>query len=323
MRWREDEAAHAAILDKALGSYTGWALATEAGRARHGGGLLFQVPERLEPERLIEVETEEVAGITMMRGPADDARRRDGFALTDPGTDLAGALDEANYCIHCHNQGKDSCSHGLKDRKTGAFQKSPFGVTLAGCPLDEKISEFHVLKTRGVPVGALAIDRGRQPALRRHRAPDLQRLHEVVHLSEAGSGRHPAGGDPDAEGRAGPAVRVRDLRPVDPLEPAEPGAAAAASGDRPQGAGGRAGPRRIHLAHHLLNDGHEVVAIDGLKIEPLDPALSGVAPDGGRVPFHPVRDRAELVEPLDARADGRLRRRRGIRHHRAPGTRTS
>ena len=33
------------------------------------------------------------------------------------------ALDQVNYCIWCHTQGKDSCSKGLKDRKTGAFQK--------------------------------------------------------------------------------------------------------------------------------------------------------------------------------------------------------
>ena len=35
------------------------------------------------------------------------------------------------------------------------------------------------------------------------------------------------------------------------------------------------GPAGFTLAHHLLNDGHAVVGIDGLKIEPLEPALSG------------------------------------------------
>ena len=65
-----------------------------------------------------------------------------------------GALDEANYCIWCHNQGKDSCARGLRDRKTGAFQKSAFGVPLTGCPLEEKISEFHLLKTQGKPIAA-------------------------------------------------------------------------------------------------------------------------------------------------------------------------
>jgi hypothetical protein len=74
---------------------------------------------------------------------------REGFALTDPGTDLAGALDQANYCIWCHKQGKDSCSKGLREKAPdgrAAFKKSPFGVTLAGCPLEEKISEFQKLK---------------------------------------------------------------------------------------------------------------------------------------------------------------------------------
>jgi NAD(P)H-flavin reductase len=50
-----------------------------------------------------------------------------------------------------------------------------------------------------------------------------------------------------------------------------------------------------------MNDGHAVVAVDGLKIEPLDADISGVDPRGARVPFRPIRDAAELREPLDAR----------------------
>src|SRR3970040_1773973 len=61
------------------------------------------------------------------------------------------------------------------------------------------------------------------------------------------------------------------------------------------------GPAGSPLAHHLMNDGHTVVGIDGLKIEPLEGALSGVDALGNRVPFRPVRDVRELVEPLDAR----------------------
>ena len=61
------------------------------------------------------------------------------------------------------------------------------------------------------------------------------------------------------------------------------------------------GPAGFTLAHHLLNDGHTVVGIDGLKIEPLPPSLSGVAATGERVPFEPVFDAAILNEPLDDR----------------------
>jgi NADPH-dependent glutamate synthase beta subunit-like oxidoreductase/NAD(P)H-flavin reductase len=54
------------------------------------------------------------------------------------------------------------------------------------------------------------------------------------------------------------------------------------------------GPAGFTLAHHLINDGHFVAAIDGLKIEPLPAELVG---DG----FAPVRDVAALYERLDER----------------------
>ena len=92
----------------------------------------------------------------MLRRPEEEWRRREGFSLTDRGTDLTGALDHVNYCIWCHNQGKDSCARGLPERD-GAFKKTVFGVTLAGCPLEEKISEMNLVKARGNAIGTLAI----------------------------------------------------------------------------------------------------------------------------------------------------------------------
>ncbi len=50
-----------------------------------------------------------------------------------------------------------------------------------------------------------------------------------------------------------------------------------------------------------MNDGHAVVGIDGLKIEPLPEDVSGVALDGARVPFAPVHDVNALYEDLDDR----------------------
>jgi len=61
------------------------------------------------------------------------------------------------------------------------------------------------------------------------------------------------------------------------------------------------GPAGFTLSHHLMNDGHAVVAIDGAKIEPLDARYSGVTPKGERVEFQPVRDIGELMEQLDSR----------------------
>ncbi len=159
--WGRDEATHGADIELAL-RYAAWAVQTPAGKARHKSGVLFKAPRKLDYLQLIPVERETRGGVDMWRLPDDHLRRRDGFALTDPGTDLAGGLDQAHYCIWCHEQQKDSCSSGLHEKKpaNGAaapFKKSPFGVTLAGCPLEEKISEFHKLRAEGWALGALAV----------------------------------------------------------------------------------------------------------------------------------------------------------------------
>jgi hypothetical protein len=88
--------------------------------------------------------------------------------------------------------------------------------------------------------------------------------------------------------------------PADALEPAQPAPPGAAPRQRTKVLVVGMGPAGFTLAHHLMNDGHTVVGIDGLKIEPLPGALSGVTPTAAR-PFEPVRDVASLYEPLDDR----------------------
>ena len=298
--WQADAAANAEALEAAL-NYAAWALHSPAGRAKHGDGRLFQVPEKVDPYALVAVDTEVVDGVTRMKQPGDCYRRRDGFALTDRGTDLTGALDEANYCIWCHNQGKDSCALGLRDRKTGAFQSSPFGVQLAGCPLEEKISEFHVLKTEGRPVGALAMIAVDNPLC----AATGHRICNDCMKSCIYQRQQPVD-IPQAETRT--LKDVLDLpwgfeiyglltrwNPLDlrrPLPRPDSGRSVLVVG---------LGPAGFNLAHHLLNDGHSVVAIDGLKIEPLPPDICGVTATGERAPFRPIRDIAALTESLDDR----------------------
>ncbi len=298
--WLDDEANHSEPLADAL-QYAGWALHTPEGRVRYGDGVLFQVPEKIDPYHLIELETEEEDGVAKYRLAPARLRHREGFALTDDGTDLTGALDEANYCIWCHNQAKDSCAKGLRDRKTGAFQKSPFGVTLAGCPLDEKISEFHVLKTEGRPIAALGMIAVDNPlcAATGHRICNdcmkscIYQRQEPVDI-------------PQAETRTlkdvlalpwgfeiyGLLTRWNPLNLRRPLPLPDTGSKVLVVG---------LGPAGFNLAHHLLNDGHTIVGIDGLKIEPLPGEISGVAPDGTPQPFRPIHDIAELTEGLDDR----------------------
>jgi len=305
MHWLEAEAANAASLDLAA-RYAAWATLSPAGKALHKAGVLFKVPKKLDFEHLVPLHQEAVQGGQRFILDRHHLRHREGFALTDKGTDLTGALDEANYCIWCHEQGKDSCSTGLREKakdKTAPapFRKSPFGVTLNGCPLEEKISEMHVLKTAGHPLGALAMICVDNPlaAMTGHRICNdcmkacVYQKQQPVDI-------------PQAETRI-----LKDVLELpwgfeiyglltrwNPLDLRRP-YPKAPSGRRVLVSG--IGPAGCNLSHHLMNDGHSVVAIDGLKIEPLPAALSGVTPDGKRVPFQPVRDLATLIESLDDR----------------------
>jgi NADPH-dependent glutamate synthase beta subunit-like oxidoreductase len=298
--WMEDEAAHAEDLALAA-RYAAWALLTEAGRHHHAAGVLFKAPRKIDPMNLVPAAVAvDVHGARAIELPVDHRRHREGFALTDRGTDLNGALDQANYCIWCHEQGKDSCSKGLKE-KDGRFRKSPFGVTLAGCPLEERISEFHKLKSEAVPVGALAMIAVDNPmaAATGHRICNdcmkscIYQKQEPVDI-------------PQAETRTlkdvlalpwgfeiyGLLTRWNPLSLHRPVARPESGRKVLVVG---------LGPAGFTLAHYLLNDGHAVVAVDGLKIEPLPPELSGVTPTGERVPFRAIRDVEELREGLDDR----------------------
>jgi len=304
-KWQADAAAHAAKLDVAL-RYAAWAAQSEAGRMRHGSGVLFKAPAKLDPQQLIPVVTDESGGYRSHRLDRHHLRRRDGFKLTDPGADLVRALDEVNYCIWCHEQGKDSCSKGLLEkggagRGAASFKKSPFGVTLAGCPLGEKISEFHQAKSEGHAIGALAIIVVDNPMV----AATGHRICNDCMKSCIYQKQQPVD-IPQAETRT-----LRDVLELpwgfeiyslltrwNPLNVRAP-YPRPESGKRVLVAG--MGPAGIALAHHLMNDGHTVVGIDGLKIEPLPEVLSGVDARGERVPFQPVRDVRELYEPLDRR----------------------
>lgn len=305
LAWLKDEAANAAALDLAA-RYAAWATFAPAGKARHPKSVLFKVPGKIDPMKLVPAKTASLDGAPVHTLGEHHLRRREGFALTDQGTDLKGALDHANYCIWCHAQGKDSCSKGLIEKsktpgERGAFKKSPFGVTLAGCPLEEKISEMHALKAQGSAIGALAMIAVDNPlaAMTGHRICNdcmkscIYQRQEPVNIPEAETRTLK-----DVLGLPWGFEIYSLLTRWNPLDIRRP-YPKAPSGRKVLIAG--LGPAGISLAHHLMNDGHVVVAIDGLKIEPLPEMVSGVGPDGKRVPFEPIRDVEILYEPLGDR----------------------
>lgn len=277
--WMEDEAANVAALDIAA-RYSAWVLYCG------GRSILFSVPPRLDFNNLVDAATAKHGELNYYEGK--HLRQRDGFDLTDNGADLSHALDESNYCIFCHEQGKDSCSKGLRE-KTGAFKTSPTKVELAGCPLTEKISEMNMLKSAGNSIGALAVVTVDNPMM----AGTGHRICNDCMKSCIYQKQQPVNI---------PQVETRTLKDVlelpwgfeiyslltrwNPLNISRP---------LPRENSGKyvlvvgMGPAGYTLAHHLINDGHNVVAIDGLKLEP------------NPVPFAPVKDIATLQQPLSKR----------------------
>ena len=302
IEWLKDEEKNEELLKAAL-FYAAWALKTAKGKIRSQEGVLFKGHPKLDYLRLVPSVIDTAEGYVSHR--LDHLRRREGFSLTDQGTDLVGALDEANYCIWCHEQGKDSCSKGLKVKPKSpdepkSFKKSQFGVLLAGCPLEERISEFHKLKTEGIAIGSLAMIVLDNPmcAGTGHRICNdcmkscIYQKQEPVNI-------------PEAETRS-----LKDILELpwgfeiyslltrwNPLDLNRP-VPKAPSGHKVLVVG--MGPAGYTLAHHLMNDGHAVVGIDGLKIESLSSDISGTK-EGAHVPFRAIRDAKELDEDLNER----------------------
>jgi NADPH-dependent glutamate synthase beta subunit-like oxidoreductase/NAD(P)H-flavin reductase len=272
------------------------ALRPEA-RARVKGWVSFRFPHPLNYEHLVQIERPEVDLPELMRGPDKNLRRRDGFKLTDARYTAREVLEEVHYCLYCHERDKDSCSKGLKERD-GTLKKNPLGITLGGCPLDEKISEMHVLQRYGDPVGALAvvvIDNPMCPGTGHRICNDCMKScifqkQEPVNIPQAETGvltdvlSLPFG------------VEIYGLLTRwNPLNAKRP-YALPYNGKNVLVVG--LGPAGYTLAHFLLNEGFGVVGIDGLKIEPLDEALTG---GGGRAVPRAVREVGEIGRELDER----------------------
>lgn len=299
--WLDDETANAQQLDLAA-QYAAWATLTEAGQIVHHHDVLFKQPEKLDFQKLIPLH---LVG-EFKRGNPAHKRDRVGFDLTDPGFSRLKALDQANYCIWCHHQSKDSCSKGMrpKTESTEKFIKNWAGINLTGCPLEEKISEMNESKAKGFTVSALAIATIDNPmvAATGHRICNdcmkacIYQKQEPVNI---------------------PGIETQILKDVlnlpwgfeiyslftrwNPLNLKRP-APRADSGYKVLVVG--TGPAGFTLAHHLLNDGHAVVAIDGLKIEPLPIPQSGVDVHGQRHAFTPIYSVKELQEDLGSRITG-------------------
>jgi NADPH-dependent glutamate synthase beta subunit-like oxidoreductase/NAD(P)H-flavin reductase len=235
----------------------------------------MHVPRTLDWTHLVDVVRPDPAMPELFVGPEHERRQRLGFSLTDRRMLRREVEAEIDYCMLCHDREKDSCSKGLRDPKTGEVKKNPLGVSLDGCPLEEKISEMHAMRQAGELLAAMAlitIDNPMCPGTGHRICNDCMKAcifqkQEPVNI-------------PQVETRVLTETLALPwglevyqlLTRWNPLHVHRPYM-------RPYN--GRnvlvvgLGPAGYTLAHHLACEGFGVVAVDGLKVEPIDTALVG------------------------------------------------
>ena len=258
--------------------------------------VIFRFPETLDYFNLVHVQRPRPDLPEAMLGPDNKRRRRDGFKLTDPRWTPREVVSEIHYCVLCHERDKDSCSKGLRD-KEGKILNNPLGIALHGCPLDEKISEMHMLRKSGDAIGALAIVVVDNPLVAGtgHRICNdcmkacIYQKQEPVNIPQIETGvltdvlRMPWGVE-----IYGLLTRWNPLNILRPYTLPYNGRNVLVVG---------LGPAGYTLAHYLLNEGFGVIAIDGLKIEPLPAEVTG---EGGRTP-RPIERWDDIYRLLDER----------------------
>ncbi|GJL82894.1 MAG: pyridine nucleotide-disulfide oxidoreductase [marine bacterium B5-7] len=257
----------------------------------------FKSPKRIDHAHLVSLEQIKGDTIERRQGKSNAFRQRSDFSLTDHRMSQREVLNEINYCVFCHDHDGDFCSIGFPEKKKQpglGLKKNPLGVTLTGCPLEEKISEMHVLKRDGHTIAALAvamIDNPMIPATGHRICNDCMKacvyqkkdpvdipqtetriLTDVLNLSYG--------------------VEIYDLlcrwnplRKQQQMMKPYRGRNVLVVG---------MGPAGFTIAHHLTMEGCAVVGIDGLKIEPLPEELIN----------QPIRDFSSICENLDDRILG-------------------
>lgn len=274
-----------------LVQWTALAINDPAGRTAVAGWISFRLPQKVDHTHLVPLTS---ADALRVQSDPTRFRRRDGFALTDARMNARAVQSEVHYCKYCHDHEGDFCSIGFPEKKGQpdlGLKHDPLNNTLTGCPLEEKISEMHLLKRDGHALAALAVamvDNPMVPATGHRICNDcmkgcIYQKQDPVNI-------------PQIETRVLTdvldlpwGVELYDLltrwnplrRDQYVLQPY--------NGRKVLIVG--LGPAGFTMAHHLTLAGCAVVGIDGLKIEPLPRQLLE----------KPVHDWASIKEPLDER----------------------
>ncbi len=257
----------------------------------------FKTPHPLDYQNLVHIIRPKKEIPETIEGKLEEMRRRDGFKLTDNRGTMRDALYEVDYCLICHEREKDSCSTGLLE-KDGAPKRNPLGIKTEGCPLDEKISEMHLMKKQGDSIASLALVTIDNPmcAGTGHRICNdcmkgcIFQKQEPVNIPLAETASLTDVLDlPYGFEIYNLLTRWNPLNAKRPYQLPYNGKNVLVVG---------LGPAGYTLAHYLLNEGFGVIGIDGLKIEPLPKEWTG---NLGREIPKAIKDIDEIKDDLDER----------------------
>ncbi len=266
----------------------------------HGWSTIHQPPP-LVFDKLVQLKVADPNIPEAYEGPDETLRRRDGFKLTDRRMNTREVMNEVEYCVICHEREKDSCSKGFKEKDPvaagGTYKKNPLGIPLTGCPLEEHISEMHLLKSRGESLGALAmivLDNPMCPGTGHRICNDCMKAcifqkQEPVNIPQIETSvltdvlNLPYGFE-----IYGLLTRWNPLNIKRPY-------ALPYNGKNVMVVG--MGPAGYTLAQYLMNEGFAVAGVDGLKLEHFPNEMLG---RNGAV-MRPQRDWKELAVELDER----------------------
>ena len=290
--WLADLATYQAEWDQLI-NWCILAMTTPEGQAAVADWVSFRLPQKVDPAHLVPLAPASDLTPPRLQG-AVALRERQGFQLTDPRMSERQVQNETHYCVYCHEQDGDFCGKGFPVKKadpTLGLKTNALGDVLAGCPLDEKISEMNYLKMQGFSIAPLAVvmvDNPLCPATGHRICNDCMKAciyqkQDPVNI-------------PQIETRVLTDVlslpygveifdlltRWNPLRRTQWCEAAYNGYKVLVMG---------MGPAGFTLAHYLLMEGFAVVGVDGLKIEPLaSPLLTD-----------PIASYADFCESLDDR----------------------
>jgi len=256
----------------------------------------FRFPETLDHFNLVQLQRPKADMTEEFIGPDVRLRRRDGFALTDPRMNPREILSEIHYCILCHERDKDTCAKGIKTAD-GKVSNNALGIPLAGCPLDEKISEMHYMRKNGDAIGALALVMISNPMCpgTGHRICNdcmkacIYQKQDPVNIPQIETAVLTDTLDlPWGVEIYGLLTRWNPLNIARPYALPYNGKNVLVVG---------MGPAGYTLAHYLINEGFGVAGVDGLKIEPLPEDLVGSAEKAPRA----IYSWSEIYRPLEDR----------------------